>query len=152
MEKYMTQEAAIKSAWMILEGLGFSREINGDLENTVTAVYESAPTADVVEVRHGRWIEQPLDFDLCGVAYYQCSECGKEQQTPSNCCQFCGARMEGWKWCVWQDEDNEGVYCTAHIHEDRVLNCPYKNFEERQRADYPCQDYRPMKGVQKDGP
>ena len=106
--------------------------------------------ADVDKVRHGQWIEQPPDFDLCGVAYYQCSECGKEQQTPAHYCQFCGARMEGWKWCVWQDEDNEGVYCTAHIHEDRVLNCPYKDLEERQRADYPCQDYRPMDGWQYD--
>lgn len=52
------------------------------------------PAADVVPVRHGKWIEQPLDFDLCGVAYYQCSECGKEQQTPSNYCQFCGALMD----------------------------------------------------------
>lgn len=50
MKKHMTQEVAIKSAWMILEGLGFSREINGDLEKTVTAVYESAPAADVTEV------------------------------------------------------------------------------------------------------
>ena len=50
MNKLMTQEVAIKSAWMILEGLGFSREINGDLEKTVTAVYESAPAAVVVEV------------------------------------------------------------------------------------------------------
>lgn len=105
----------------------------------------------LVEERHGRWIAQPPDFDLCGVEYYQCSECGKEQQTPSNYCQFCGAWNEGWKWCVWQDEDNEGVYCTAHIHEDRVLNCPYKNLEERQRAVYPCQDYRPMNGGQDDG-
>jgi hypothetical protein len=52
------------------------------------------PAADVAPVRHGRWIEQPRDFDLCGVAYYQCSECGKEQQTPSNYCQFCGAKMD----------------------------------------------------------
>ena len=50
MKKHMTQEVAIKSAWMILEGLGFSREINGDLEKTVAAVFESAPAADVVEV------------------------------------------------------------------------------------------------------
>ena len=107
-------------------------------------VPKSTPPADVAEVRHGRWVEQPPDFDLCGVTYYQCSECGKEQQTPSHYCQFCGARMEGRKWCVWQDEDNEGVYCTAHIHEDRVLNCPYKDLEERQRADYPCQDYKPI--------
>lgn len=55
---------------------------------------QSLAAADVVPVRHGRWIEQPLDFELCGVAYYQCSECGKEQQTPSNYCQFCGALMD----------------------------------------------------------
>lgn len=114
----------------------------------VARFIDAIPAADVAPVRHGRWIEQPPDFDLCGVEYYRCSECGKEQQTPSHYCQFCGARMEGWKWCVWQDEDNEGVYCTAHIHEDRVLNCPYKNLGERQRADYPCQDYRPMNGGQ----
>ncbi len=50
MNKHMTQEVAIKSAWMILEGLGFSRKINGDLEKTVAAVFESAPAADVVAV------------------------------------------------------------------------------------------------------
>lgn len=52
---------------------------------------------NVAPARHGRrgkWIEQPLDFGLCGVAYYQCSECGKEQQTPSNYCQFCGVLMK----------------------------------------------------------
>lgn len=62
-----------------------------------------------------------------------------------------GIKMKNKRWCIWQDEDTIGVYCTAHIHEDRVLNCPYKNLEERQRADYPCQDYRPMDGVRKDG-
>ena len=50
MKKHMTQEAAIKSAWMILEGLGYDRARNGDLEKTVIAVFESAPAADVVEV------------------------------------------------------------------------------------------------------
>lgn len=50
MNKHMTQEVAIKSAWMILEGLGYDRAQNGELEKTVTAVYESAPAADVVEV------------------------------------------------------------------------------------------------------
>lgn len=62
MKKHMTQEVAIKSAWMILEGLGFSREINGDLEKTVTAVYESAPASDVVEVVRCRECEY-RDYD-----------------------------------------------------------------------------------------
>ena len=38
MKKHMTQEADIKSAWMILEWLGYDRARNGDLEKTVTAV------------------------------------------------------------------------------------------------------------------
>lgn len=135
-KKYIPLDAAIAAIEAIPDG-------NWKTTRYIKAI-EAIPAAEVVEVRHGRWNEQPPDFDLCGVAYYQCSECGKEQQTPSHYCQFCGARMEGWKWCVWQDEDNEGVYCTAHIHEDRVLNCPYKDLEERQRADYPCQDYRPI--------
>lgn len=59
------------------------------------AILNQFPAADVAPVKHGRWIEQSPDFDLCGVAYYQCSECGKEQQTPANYCQFCGAKMDG---------------------------------------------------------
>lgn len=91
MKKYMTQEVAIKSAWMILEGLGFSREINGDLEKTITAVYESAPAADVVEVRHCRWERTG------GNPYPSCSECGCESLSRADrpYCQFCGARMDG---------------------------------------------------------
>lgn len=141
MEKYIRESDAVQT---VME----KPDMTPDEKAGIIRRLKAIPAADVSPVRHGRWIEQPPDFDLCGVEYYRCSECGKEQQTPSHYCQFCGARMEGWKWCVWQDEDNEGVYCTAHIHEDRVLNCPYKNLGERQRADYPCQDYRPMNGGQ----
>lgn len=76
MKKHMTQEVAIKSAWMILEGLGFSREINGDLEKTVTAVYESAPAADVVEVvRCGQCKYCVEHYDTDGNApYWTCKE------------------------------------------------------------------------------
>ena len=52
------------------------------------------PAADVAPVVHAHWIEQSPDFDLCGVAYYKCSECGKEQQLNSHYCQFCGAKMD----------------------------------------------------------
>ena len=76
MKKHMTQEAAIKSAWMILEGLGFSREINGDLEKTVAAVFESAPAADVVKVvRCGQCKHCVEHYDTDGNApYWTCKE------------------------------------------------------------------------------
>ena len=64
------------------------------VECSAITLIKNIPAAEVMEVRHGHWIEQPLDFDLCGVVYYQCSECNKEQQTPSNYCQFCGAKMD----------------------------------------------------------
>lgn len=65
------------------------------INRTFAAMIDSVPVADVAEVKYGKWIFIPPDFDLCGVIYYECSECGKEQQTPSNYCQFCGAKMEG---------------------------------------------------------
>ena len=50
MAESIEKSVAIKSAWMILEGLGFDRARNSDLERTVLAVFESAPAADVVKV------------------------------------------------------------------------------------------------------
>ena len=94
MKKHMTQEVAIKSAWMILEGLGYDRARNGDLEKTVTAVYESAPAADVVEVRHGRWTFDDFDGDGWD---YQCSECGGYSKGSYDYCYHCGAKMDRWK-------------------------------------------------------
>lgn len=40
-------------------------------------------------------------------------------------------------------EDEEGIFCTAHLHEDRCFNCPYPSPEERLKAQYPCSDYKP---------
>lgn len=47
---YISREAAIKSTWMILEGMGYPRSENRSLEKMVEAVFKSAPAADVVEV------------------------------------------------------------------------------------------------------
>lgn len=47
-------------------------------------------------------------------------------------------------WCKNQGIDEKGVYCTAHIHECRVFNCPYKDYDEMM-ASYPhCSDYVKM--------
>ena len=52
-----------------------------------------APAADVVEVRHGRWIE--IDYTIC------CSECGRSWRMIDNdtwsfyYCPHCGAKMDG---------------------------------------------------------
>lgn len=59
-------------------------------------------TADVVEVRHGRWIGLEYDGYADGCPVYdlwECSECGEEvrgEDVPSThpWCHSCGARMD----------------------------------------------------------
>ena len=59
-----------------------------------TSAIEKTPTADVVEVRYGRWT---LHTDGSGT----CSECGTTQKNVWDCdrwqnyCGHCGARMDG---------------------------------------------------------
>ena len=59
-----------------------------------------SPTADVVEVKHGEWIEKE---EVYGDVYYTCSECnndwttidGTPQENFMNYCPYCGAKMDG---------------------------------------------------------
>lgn len=58
------------------------------------------PAADVVEVRHGKWIE---DHE-----FFKCSECGcLTDYRLSNFCPDCGAKMDG---KVSDDNDTNSTY------------------------------------------
>ena len=62
----------------------------------INQIITKQPTADVQEVRHGRWISN----DLGGYKWaYYCSECGWVDGYPFNdrhkYCPNCGARMDG---------------------------------------------------------
>ncbi len=50
---------------------------------------DDTPTADVVEVRHGEWIE--------GKSLEKCSICGKKGFSDWIYCPKCGAKMDGGK-------------------------------------------------------
>ena len=43
MQEYIRVDDAIKTVWMILEGLGYAKEENKQLQRTVTSVFASAP-------------------------------------------------------------------------------------------------------------
>ena len=66
-----------------------------DARNTIS----NFPTADVVPIRHGRWIGIPL----CGSDDCECSECGNWCNIHVNLCgepiqkycPYCGAKMDG---------------------------------------------------------
>ena len=67
-------------------------------EKTWNKRVENAPTADVVEVVHGEWIEQHekpswLEDDI--IISYICSICGTNNFVESPYCPNCGAKMDG---------------------------------------------------------
>ena len=51
MSVYIKETDAIETAWMILRGLGYLKEENPKLEQTVREVFATAPTIEVEE--HG---------------------------------------------------------------------------------------------------
>ena len=71
---------------------------NGDYVESVWCDIDHAPTADVVEVKHGTWIHDGYDF-LHGNDWIHCSVCGKKGiNVPAdltNFCPNCGADMKG---------------------------------------------------------
>ena len=56
----------------------------------------NAPTADVVPVVHGRWIEKTVPE---GCRYFECSNCGAHENRHTAIkgyyCWRCGAKMDG---------------------------------------------------------
>lgn len=57
------------------------------------------------------------------------------------------------EWCdnqLWSRED-QSFTCLAHLAEARAFACPYKDNEERMRAEYPCSDYS-TKGLKDETP
>lgn len=55
------------------------------------------PTADVVEVRHGEWIESVvIETDISKLIHWSCSYCGiVVDRNTDNFCPHCGAKMDG---------------------------------------------------------
>jgi hypothetical protein len=71
----------------------FEKPEYADGWNSAIKIIEEAPTADVVEVRHGEWLEQYegsrlLKCSVCGYEYCDLIEC-------RNYCGNCGAKMDG---------------------------------------------------------
>ena len=48
------------------------------------------PTADVAEVRHGRWLCVDTDIEQ----FFLCNRCNKKEYWESNYCPNCGAKMD----------------------------------------------------------
>lgn len=90
MKKYIEREAAVDKLIPICKSASFrNRNVLSTARKCLEAI-EAIPAADVVEVRHGRWIED-------GNNQY-CSECGEEHSWidyRADYCDVCGAKMDG---------------------------------------------------------
>ena len=99
-KKYISIEDAIKTTWMILDGLGYAFDENPQLTEAVLAVFDTAQTADVRPVVRGHWITEEEaaekgDYSLRDV----CSVCGHcdwdcTESASFNFCPNCGTMME----------------------------------------------------------
>ena len=90
MAEYISKQA-FKEKYLCWGGLPEMREEE----------FNSSPTADVVEVRHGRWIPSDMGGGEPDEAYI-CSECGEPwvlndgtpEENNMRYCPACGARMD----------------------------------------------------------
>lgn len=78
MKEYITRREAL----IVLEEME-------DIESGFAAMYE-IPTADVAEVRHGRWLCVDTDTEQ----FFLCNRCKKKEYWESNYCPNCGAKMD----------------------------------------------------------
>ena len=78
MKEYITRREAL----IVLEEME-------DIESGFAAMYE-IPTADVTEVRHGRWLCVDTDTEQ----FFLCNRCKKKEYWESNYCPNCGAKMD----------------------------------------------------------
>ena len=85
--EYIERETVVA----FLENMAASRYLIQCFENK-----EKFPAKDVVEIRHGEWIELVRDLGKGRtITKYQCSLCGVYLAIEANYCPHCGAKMDG---------------------------------------------------------
>lgn len=93
MAEYIDREALLNKIWMGNSDSIVLRSYAAEMVNVI-------PSADVVEVKHGKWIEYP-HFNFEGSysgANYKCSNCHFDDiydLEDMNYCPNCGAKMDG---------------------------------------------------------
>ena len=95
MKEYIEREAAMDFNFSITVPQDKKIQVRDAVHNTVKAIaayIEAIPAADVVEVRHGRWIDSEEDghLSICGVCNYPVDRFYKTKYCPN-----CGAKMDG---------------------------------------------------------
>lgn len=98
MAEYIKREAAIKAVEKADCTL-ISSDADDCKADYLREIIESVPAADVAPVVHGRWIESKEHFYFKNgckewINFY-CSECDAPNNSPTDYCPNCGAKMDG---------------------------------------------------------
>ena len=98
MDEYIKREAAIKAIEKADYTL-IANDADSCKADYLREIIESVPAADVVPVVHGRWDESKEHFYLNNgckewINFY-CSECDAPNNSPTDYCPNCGAKMDG---------------------------------------------------------
>lgn len=67
-----------------------TRYVNEAVHKKIQMLINATESADVVEVRHGRWLKH---YECCDA--FVCSECGAPSIVVKKYCCECGAKMDG---------------------------------------------------------
>ena len=95
MAEYINRQAVLNHKRK-MQGFGFTQEDDFWDFAVLVEDIEKIPTADVQEVKHGRWIEKTRhEHYPSGKEYISlyCSICGKKVDEYFDYCPNCGARM-----------------------------------------------------------
>lgn len=91
MPRYIDADAILKDMCKWCTNFGMDAPVCEEKECAYTLLVKSEPTVDVMEVKHGHWIEINSDMGI-----YRCSQCRETVgcQTGSYFCPNCGAKMD----------------------------------------------------------
>ena len=103
-KEYIEREEALRQ--IFLEAMGHNFDFNAEYREiylSAKRAIKNTPAADVVEVRHGRWIDKGWNgdenwhIDGRGSCWrvHECSECKAQQKgETTSYCPNCGAKMD----------------------------------------------------------
>ena len=99
MSEYIEREFALNV--LCRENCGHDYEAN-KCNNCYTSNFINyLPTADVAEVKHGKWIQEQIKIENMSIVRYRntCSECGGKadfllRELHYSYCPHCGAKMD----------------------------------------------------------
>ena len=100
MKEYIEREAVLERLAKVDMDTyyGFTAAVQFGVNHAIQCIKE-APAADVVEVRHGRWMTTDayphhLYCSVCYKTYAKNAKWVNELDLPTNYCPNCGARMD----------------------------------------------------------